>query len=465
MANSDVPLLKLDNSVVADSSDETDQQKMAKYDLTSKMAPYLDVHLILPLLEFMEQTNLYYSKDILKAKLNLLQKTSMVDLSREIHNVIHPEEADESHPSQKKFAAKRTEVVSNLERLQNECEPIVALLTSEEVQAQVQQSEGDGTQLRSYLETTHNFEASHLDTLYSYSQLLYDIGNYQSAEIILYQYFILSNDAERTYAALWGKFASAILGTSWESAFDEMQKIRDFIDNKIQFSPLVQLQQRTWLIHWSLFVFFNHPKRRNDFIDLFLYQAPYANTIQTVCPWILRYLTVAVITNKKRRNVLKDLVRVIQQESYTYRDPITEFLECLYVKFDFDGAQEMLLACETVLKNDFFLVGFLEDFVENARVFIFETYCRIHNTISVSQLAVKLNMDQDKAEEWIVNLIRDARLDAKIDSQRGHVLMTPNVPSIYSQVIEKTKALSFRSAAIESKIASGGESSDLAFDK
>jgi len=224
MANSDVPLLKLDNSVVADSSDETDQQKMAKYDLTSKMAPYLDVHLILPLLEFMEQTNLYYSKDILKAKLNLLQKTSMVDLSREIHNVIHPEEADESHPSQKKFAAKRTEVVSNLERLQNECEPIVALLTSEEVQAQVQQSEGDGTQLRSYLETTHNFEASHLDTLYSYSQLLYDIGNYQSAEIILYQYFILSNDAERTYAALWGKFASAILGTSWESAFDEMQK-------------------------------------------------------------------------------------------------------------------------------------------------------------------------------------------------------------------------------------------------
>jgi len=36
------------------------------------------------------------------------------------------------------------------------------------------------------------------------------------------------------------------------------------------------------------------------------------------------------------------------QESYTYRDPITEFLECLYVNFDFDGAQQKLRECETV---------------------------------------------------------------------------------------------------------------------
>lgn len=78
-------------------------------------------------------------------------------------------------------------------------------------------------------------------------------------------------------------------------------------------SPLQQLQQRTWLIHWSLFVFFNHPQGRDSTIDLFLYNPEYLNTIQTTCPWILRYLTTAVITNKRRRNVLKDLVKVIQQ--------------------------------------------------------------------------------------------------------------------------------------------------------
>jgi hypothetical protein len=42
------------------------------------------------------------------------------------------------------------------------------------------------------------------------------------------------------------------------------------------------------------------------------------------------------------------------QESYTYRDPITEFLECLYVNFDFDGAQQKLRECETVTESEDF---------------------------------------------------------------------------------------------------------------
>merc|ERR1712062_194488 len=157
--------------------------------------------------------------------------------------------------------------------------------------------------------------------------------------------------------------------------------------------------------------------------DMFLYQPAYLNAIQTTCPHILRYLTTAVITNKRRKKILKDLVRVIQQESYTYKDPITEFLECLYVNFDFNEAQTKLVECETVLRNDFFLTACLDDFIENARLFIFETFCRIHQCISISMLAQKLNMSEEDAEKWVVNMIRNARLDAKIDSdvmlQRG----------------------------------------------
>jgi hypothetical protein len=36
-----------------------------------------------------------------------------------------------------------------------------------------------------------------------------------------------------------------------------------------------------------------------------------------------------------------------------------------------------------VLGSDFFLVACRDEFIENARLFIFETYCRIHNTISI----------------------------------------------------------------------------------
>ncbi|MEQ2217258.1 Eukaryotic translation initiation factor 3 subunit E-A, partial [Xenoophorus captivus] len=62
-----------------------------------------------------------------------------------------------------------------------------------------------------------------------------------------------------------------------------------------------------------------------------------------------------------------------------------------------------------------------------------------------SMLADKLNMSPEEAERWIVNLIRNARLDAKIDSKLGHVVMGNNAISPYQQVIEKTKSLSFRS--------------------
>jgi len=76
-------------------------------------------------------------------------------------------------------------------------------------------------------------------------------------------------------------------------------------------------------------------------------------------------------------------VKIIQQEAYAYRDPITEFIECLYVHFDFDSAQKKLRDCTTVLQNDFFLVGCADEFMENARLLIFETFCRIHHCIKI----------------------------------------------------------------------------------
>ncbi len=232
----------------------------------------------------------------------------------------------------------------------------------------------------------------------------------------LYFHRILVQPNDKNYLhGLWGKLASEILMQNWDTALEEVKRLQTFIDESTFSSSLQTLQQRTWLVHWSLFVFFNHPKGRELVIEMFLYQKQYLNAIQTTCPWILRYLSTAVIINKSnRRNVLKDLVKVIQEEAYTYRDPITSFIEDLYVKFDFDGAQQKLRECETVLVNDFFLVACLEDFIENSRLMIFETFCRIHQCISISMLAEKLNMTPEDAERWIVNLIRNAKLDAKV---------------------------------------------------
>jgi translation initiation factor 3 subunit E len=421
---------------------------MADWDLTPKIAPYLDRHLVFPLLEFLAVKGFYDETDLLRGKLEILSKTSMVDLAMEVHKSLYP---DLEVPASLK--ERRVQILNNFKKLQAETEPALKTFERSDVSEQIKQSR-DSKQLLEFLVTEHNFKPELVDTCYKFAKVQYECGNYQGASEYLYFHRILVQSTDVNYLnGMWGKLASEILMQSWDTALEDFNRLRQFIDESVFGSSLQTLQQRTWLIHWSLFVFFNHPKGRDLIIDLFLYQKQYLNAIQTTCPWILRYLATAVITNKSlRRNVMKDLIKVIQEEAYTYRDPITSFIEDLYVKFDFDGAQSKLRDCENVLINDFFLVACLDDFVENSRMMIFETFCRIHECITISMLADKLSMSTEDAEKWIVNLIRNAKLDAKIDSKQGTVVMGVETNSPYQQLVEKTKMLSVRSTELKSSI-------------
>jgi translation initiation factor 3 subunit E len=90
--------------------------------------------------------------------------------------------------------------------------------------------------------------------------------------------------------------------------------------------------------------------------------------------------------------------------------------------------------------------------MEEARVFVFENYCRIHHKIDLKNLGEKLAMDRDRAERWIVDLIRNAMLDAKIDSEEGCVVMGAGTVSVYEQVMEKTRDLTARSGGLAANL-------------
>jgi translation initiation factor 3 subunit E len=173
---------------------------------------------------------------------------------------------------------------------------------------------------------------------------------------------------------------------------EEVQKVRENIDTRLFANPLAQLEHRSWLIHWSLFPFFNHEPARDQLTDLF-FSPTYINTIQTACPWILRYLAAAVITNRNRpagkngqnsyQKQLKDLIRIVRQETYEYSDPVCEFVKALYVDFDFEEAQKKLGEADEILRNDFFLVATSDAFKDAARHLISESYCKIHQRIDI----------------------------------------------------------------------------------
>lgn len=409
---------------------------MAQFDLTRINCQFLDRHLTFPLLEFLCGKEIYNQQELLEYILETVNKTNMIDYTMDTRKRLNL-----SQEMPEELIQRKAEVLATLKQLQNEVAPIMKatdILKNGE-------SMKDSKTFVNALQKDYNFKVEHLESAYKLAKYLYECGNYQESTSYLYFCLIVMSPNDKNYLnVLWGKLAAEILTLNWNTALEDLTRLRDYIDNA-NFTTIQALQQRTWLIHWSVLVFFNHPKGRDLIIDMFLYKPLYLNAIQTMCPHIMRYLATAVIINRTRRNALKDLIKVIQQESYTYRDPITEFLECLYVNFDFEGARLKLHECQTVILNDFFIVACLSEFVEDARLMIFETFCRIHQCITISMLADKLNMKPSEAECWIVNLIRNARLNAKIDSKLGHVVMGTQPLSPYQQLVEKIDSLSMRS--------------------
>ena len=144
-----------------------------------------------------------------------------------------------------------------------------------------------------------------ITALYNFGQFQYSYGNYSGAADYLYHFRVLSTDNDLNLSASWGKLASDILTGKWDVALEELNSLRETIDARAAAPSAVvpstshlesrqSLYSRAWLIHWSLFVYFNHPQGRTLLLDTFL--APtYLNTIQSACPWVLRYLAVSAV--------------------------------------------------------------------------------------------------------------------------------------------------------------------------
>lgn len=352
-----------------------------QYDLLPKLISHFDRHLIFPLLEFMSGLETKDYMDVTKSKYELSKHTNMTDfvanLWKEINN---------SDEAPEEFSRKKEEVLQRLQLFGEETSQIMELLNDESV---VSNLRSDKVANLKFLEQSHGVTTEMVDMLYDYGRFNYSCGRYADAAHLLDQFRILSTDNDKATSATWGKLASDILSTNWEAVMEEINKVKESIDTKLFSNPLAQLQHRTWLIHWALFPFFNYEPARETICDLFFTPA-FINTIQTNCPWILRYLAAAVITNRNRtRNTgqyqkqLKDLVRIVRQENYEYSDPVTDFVKALYIDFDFEEAQKKLTEAEEVLRGDFFLFAAAESFVEAARHLISESYCKIHQRIDI----------------------------------------------------------------------------------
>eukprot|EP00903_Cladosiphon_okamuranus_P011787 g11078.t1 len=437
----------------------------SQYDLTRTISKYLDLHMMFPLLDFVEMSNIYPADQVAQARLDLLDATNMSDYAMEIYRNLN--NTDEDPPD---MVGRRAEVFARMSALKEEAGVLTEIFADKVVVEEASMTQMDHSTFTPQqlsvekLIKEQNFtwksikaelelEDSALESYYANAKFQSDCGDYVTAAAALKSYCDITQtpgvpgSGPNGMGALWGRLACEILVANWDGALTLLRELKGCIEFT-NAPPLEQLQQRSWLLHWSLFVFFNHANGRDELVTLF-FEEPFMQAIQTNCPWLLRYLVTAIILTKAGagggKYVMRDLMRVLEQERHAYNDPVTEFLEGLQVSFDFDGAQARLEDCERVLRSDFFLCNCTEEFMEAARHFIFETYCRIHHKIDIGMLAEKMGMEIEAAEKWIVDLIRGSKLDAKIDSRDNSVIMGGTFPSVYQQIMGKTKDLTVRS--------------------
>eukprot|EP01123_Difflugia_compressa_P015353 TRINITY_DN855_c1_g1_i1.p1 TRINITY_DN855_c1_g1~~TRINITY_DN855_c1_g1_i1.p1 ORF type:complete len:485 (+),score=85.79 TRINITY_DN855_c1_g1_i1:73-1455(+) len=425
------------------------------YDLTSKIGEYLDLHLMFPILTFMESQNMYPIEQLQQGKLELLSKTNMVDYAGDVYRSLH--NLNEEDPLPDDMTQKKTALLEKLEEVHQKCSKFITLLEGEDKQKLDNIKKNDHFNLQ-YLSENYQITKEDVDALYVYAKFQYECGIYDAATECLEQFRLLNTDQTKDYMALWGKLASEILMSNWEQAEIEIVKIQKIIEEdslKFSMNPLKQLQHRLWLLHWSLFVYFKRPQGASTLLDFFLSER-YLRAIEFKAPWLLRYIAIALIVSKQKQ---QDIVKQLKLDTINYSDPITEFVRFLYVKYDFKGAERELNKFEQVLKQDFFIatVGdtFLTNIINNTKFAICEEYCKIHSTMDITMMSKKLQLSEEESETWIVNLIRGARLDAKIDTAKNRIIVTSQPQSVYQQVLDKTKILTIRATTVASNIERG----------
>eukprot|EP00916_Digyalum_oweni_P025961 GHVL01042739.1.p1 GENE.GHVL01042739.1~~GHVL01042739.1.p1 ORF type:complete len:453 (+),score=78.72 GHVL01042739.1:65-1360(+) len=427
------------------------QPNIAKYDNSALVCSYLDPQLSVRLVEYNHK---FTGQKIYAIAISrLLQYTNMKPYIRKLRK-------EAGLPTDEFEKSDDEETRAMLEERKHEIDGMIQALRMAGESLQEQFGAQDPLKIVSYAVENNMVDANVLDKMFEYARFFYKCGDYDNCFRCLEAFLELANGAEAEFKkkrefAMWGRLAARIL--SPDGAADLQHQDIIAIDQMLEgqwLSKKEELVQRCWLLHWALFACFNEnftPKPET--VDWFMRDINLASAA-IAAPHLLRYFAVLLMVHKRigATHVFSShpVLSVMEAVKHSYSDCFTLLLESLVVDLDFEAAQRHLVDCAVAAEADHFIFPHKESFQETARLLIFECYCRVHNSVNIDMIAERLYMRSEDAEEWIVNLIRNAKLDARIDSENNRVVMTAHAPNVYGQVLEKTKQ-SFRTAYLLKK--------------
>lgn len=285
------------------------------------------------------------------------------------------------------------------------------------------------------------FDKKMIDAIYELGFRFYEMGWSQEAATMLRFYADVmrsESDGARELSVMWGLLATDQLAENWINAVRDIEAIR----TRFEESP----QERTvtaqvWLLHWSLFTYFKAPKRVALLVDhVVSFPWNYLNVVECAAPHLMKHLAAACILTR-RRVALRRLARIIDQGTAGYSDEFTQFIDVLINHSKFNTATGLIEKLKTVAAGDYFLCEHVDDLANNAKKLVFEDYIRVHKTVSIDYVAKSIGKSTTDTEMWLADLVREAKIDAKIDSVAAMVTVTTAKSSVYQRVLEKLESI------------------------
>ena len=284
-------------------------------------------------------------------------------------------------------------------------------------------------------------QTSPLDVL-QYSIRLFDIKNYEKARIILNSFSKFHENSPKTKSkaiyALYLLFSIKVfIGENFEEieenfikitkSIDELKNIFDSLFKKAEFDSVDKVQvdfkdillYRGYLLHWALFMI-----KYNSalFLDT-LFNDKYFSLIESSFIYLFKYIIVFSIINVSRKYIFKLRDSIMKKKNFIdkHKDCFIVLLENISINFNSKEALKNLDDCKNIMKNDYFLYEYIEQFDKKIKEFILENHLLLNECINIDDVKFLYNENEEETKKNIKNYIEYLYPNAKIKEENKNI--------------------------------------------
>ncbi|MEN2500261.1 MAG: Eukaryotic translation initiation factor 3 subunit E [Marteilia pararefringens] len=354
-------------------------------------------------------------KSLLKLKIDIsLKKSRMPDLAIETYQKLY------DRPASDELIDFKENLIKEIEQINKNTQYLNDFFMNPHLREITHNEEIDVEEKQIALSKKYDNLIENADKYLARSEFLFSIGNdYQTvlSDLKVLQSFTTQKFYSNYLAVLWGCLNASILTQDFNFSLKILKELQNSILNEGSDLNLNDLKN---LLTTSLFVYFKSPEGIVPMIDNFLSNPNIQNALISCCPYLVKYLIVALIINVQDFSQYQSkLLELIQNVRHLYTDPFVALISALYLDFDVHIVPLFIIRSLKVMKSNYFFADYCDVFHNNAGMLYVFSYCKIHNSVNFNTLSRYLELPEVQLKQHIKHLIEKGHLKARANEEEN----------------------------------------------